>query len=521
MQKERAEGQRLQLLMTNRLSTLDSTQAHDLYSFMILGQTFEGLTRIDKQGNVVPGSARAWSIDSGRMTYTFHLRENARWSDGSPVRADDYYFAWRRTVELSNGAAYARLLELIEGVSSYYLGEADLEQMAVEAVDSLTLRVKLVRPSVHFLEMLAMPTFYPQQRAFVQQAGSNYGTTAGHTVFNGPFRLVKWDAEGLELERNDHYWNQASIQLETVHYRILFDSEEAQRLYETGGLDRIPLVRSQIPKYERHPDFRSRFEVSTGLVLFNTDIPLLSHKEVRRAMTLAIDGHEFAHLIYQNGSKGATGFIPPGIQYDQNLSFREHFGNLIVRHLDEEATAFRELVRSLGFDSMPKLTLLFEDGYLGKELGPILIEQWKRRLGLDVALETVPYLEKNERMADRRYELTLSVWGADYNDPLNFLDICQQDHPFNMTGYANPEYDALLRQARQEAELAKYMDYCFRAERLLMEDMPIGPLFFRAGCYLIHDYVSGWHQRSYGVSHDLSYTSIDMEAKKAMFMPAN
>lgn len=507
--------------MTNRLSTLDSTRAYDLYSFLMLGQTFEGLTRIDKHGNVVPGSAREWSIDSNRMTYTFHLREDARWSDGSPVQADDYCFAWKRTVELSNGAAYARLLELIDGVSSYYRGEADLDRIAVEAVDTFTLCVKLVRPSVHFLEMLAMPTFYPQKRAFVQQAASDYGTTPERTVFNGPFRLVKWDAEELELERNDLYWNQASIQLETVHYRILFDSEEAQRLYETGSLDRIPLVRSQIAKYERHPDFRSRFEVSTGLVLFNTNNPFLSHKEVRRAMTLAIDGHEFAHLIYQNGSKGATGFIPPGIQYDYALSYREHFGNLIERNLDEEEAAFRELLRSLGFDSMPKLTLLFEDGYLGKELGPILIEQWKRRLGLDVALETVPFLEKNERMADRKYELTLSVWGADYNDPLNFLDICQQDHPFNMTGYANPAYDALLQQARQETELAQYMDCCYRAERLLMEDMPIGPLFFRAGCYLIRDYVDGWNQRSYGVSHDLSYTSIDMEAKKSMFMPAN
>jgi oligopeptide transport system substrate-binding protein len=505
--------QEISLAFPDEIPTMDNSKATDAVSFTVFGQTMEGLTRLDKDGKVTKGVAESWDVSADGLKYTFHLRDNAKWSNGEAVTAHDFEYSWKRTLDPKTGAQYAFMVAWLKGGDEYNSGKAKTaDGVGVKATDDKTLEVTLSRPIPFFLQQLTFPVFFPQNEKFVKAQGDKFGADASSTLSNGPFKFTEWNHEqNATAVKNDNYWNKDAIKLQKVTWQFIKDTSAAVNLYEAGQLDRtLPLVRDQVDTYKTSAEYSTVPELTNGYIEFNNAIPALKSPKVRQAITYAIDGDAFADVVYHNGTKGATGLVPDGTSNGQGGDFRKDQGDLINRK-DNAAKAKDLLAAGLkdeGLTAFPKLKLTIDDGDVGKKASEFIKEQLRQKLNIDIDVETVPYKLRLDKEAKHNFELGWALWGADYNDPMTFLDMWTTDSPFNDAQYKNPAYDTLIKTAQGEADAKKRMSSLQDAEKLLLQDMPVGPVFFRARAFLTKPYVKDFVIRSSGPDYDLSFTYL-------------
>jgi oligopeptide transport system substrate-binding protein len=507
--------QELNLPLSDEVSTLDTSKATDSVSNRVNGQLFEGLVRLDKDGKAVPGVAKEWTTSADGLTYTFILRDNAKWSDGSAVTAHDFEYAWKRTLDPKTASQYAFMVAWIKGGADYNAGKGTAENVMVKAKDDKTLEVTLERPIPFFVEQTAFPTFYPQKKEVVEKFGKDYGADHDKAVYNGPFKLTNWTHEqSMVIEKNENYWDKDAVKLAKVNFQIVKDQGAMENLYQAGQLDRIGLVRDQVDRYkENKEEFRTVPELTTGYIQFNFKNPALANAKVRRALTFAIDGEKYADIIYHNGTSDATGLVPNGTSNGQGGDFRKDNGDLIKRkeNVSKAKALLEEGLKEAGQTDL-KLKLLIDDGDVGKKAGEFMKEQWRTNLGINVELEAVPFKLKLKRMKERDYDMGVALWGADYNDPMTFLDMWITNGDFNETGWSNAKYDELIKNAQIEKDAKKRMQYMYDAEKILIDEMPVGPIFFRASSVIMKPYVKGWQDNMSAPVFDLK--GVYIEGKK-------
>jgi oligopeptide transport system substrate-binding protein len=375
--------------------------------------------------------------------------------------------------------------------------------------------VTLENPIPFFVEQTAFPLFYPQKKEFVEKQGDKYGADADKVLFSGPFKLTEWVHEqSATLKKNENYWDKDKVKLEQVNYQVVKDSGALENLYQAGQLDRIGLVRDQVDRYKDSSEFSTVGELTIGYLQYNNKVKVLTNAKVRRALTYAIDGDMYADIVYHNGTKGATGFVPAGTSNGQGGDFRKDNGDLIKRK--ENAPKAKELLqeglKELGMTEFPKLKLLSDDGDVAKKASEFIKEQFRTNLGIDVEIENVPFKLRLKRSHEKDFDMVVSLWGADYNDPMTFLDMWVTNGDFNDVSWSNPKYDELIKNAQKEPDKKKRMQYLYDAEKLLMEEMPIGPIFFRGLAYITKPYVKGWQTNVSAPAYDLK--GVYIEGKK-------
>ncbi|ASS75912.1 hypothetical protein CIG75_13720 [Tumebacillus algifaecis] len=507
------EAQELNLYMTSEIPSLDPSLATDVIGFTVLGQTNEGLIRLDKDGVAVGGVAEKWNISPDGLTYTFTLRDGAKWSDDSNVTAQDFEYSFKRTLNPETASQYSFMMTWIKGGAEYNGGKGTADDVAVKSIDAKTLEIKLVNPIPFFLEQLAFPLFFPQKQAFVEQQGDKFGAEVDRALYNGPFALTEWVHEqSAVMKKNPKYWDAANVKLDTVNYQIVKDSSALENLYLAGQIDRFSLVRDQVDRYKDTAEYSTQADLSVGYLQFNQKkVKALNNAKIRRALTTTIDGDTWADIIYHNGSIGATGLVPPGTSNGEGGEFRKDNGDLIDRK--NSAPKAKELLaeglKEVGLDKMPTIKLLMDDGDTSKKSGEFIKEQWRTALGVDVEIENVPFKLRLQRSQQGDFDIVFSFWGADYNDPMTFLDMWITDGDFNESGYSNTKYDDLIKKAQAEPDPKKRMGYLYDAEKIIMEDMPIGPIVHRAVARVSRPYVKGWTPRTFGPDYDLKYTWIE------------
>ncbi|MBL0388057.1 peptide ABC transporter substrate-binding protein [Tumebacillus sp. ITR2] len=507
-----AEAQEINLALADEIPSLDSSKATDNIAFNMLGQVMEGLTRLDKSGKAVPGVAKDWKVSDDGLTYTFNLRDDSKWSDGTNVTAKDFEYAWKRTLDPKTASQYAFMLAWVKGGDAYNQGKGTADEVGVKAKDDKTLVVTLEHPVPFFAEQMSFPLFYPQKKEFVESKADKYGGDADKVLFNGPFKMTSWVHEqSATLEKNDNYWDKGSVKLTKANYQVVKDSGALENLYQAGQLDRIALVRDQIDRYKDSKEFGTVPELTNGYFQYNEKNKLFTNAKVRKALTYAVDGDQYADIVYHNGTKGATGFVPTGTSNGNGGDFRADNGDLIKRK--ENAAKAKDLLaeglKELGMTSFPATKMLSDDGDVSKKASEFIKEQWRQNLGIDVEVENVPFKLRLKRTTDRDYDIVVSLWGADYNDPMTFLDMWVTGGDFNENGYSNAKYDDLIHSAQKEADPKKRMQSMYDAEKILMEDMPVGPIFFRASAVLTKPYVKGWVTHVSAPSSDLKGVSIE------------
>jgi len=504
--------QELHLTMGDDLPTTDLAKAQDAYSFNVLSATMEGLVRLDKTGEATQGLASNWEVSADGLTYTFKLRD-AKWSNGDAVTAKDFVYSWTRTLAPKSASQYSFMLGMIKGADEYTSGQGTAEQVGVKALDDKTLQVTLEAPTPYFLKQTSFPTFFPLNQKFVESKGDKFGTDLENTLAVGPFKLTTWEHDTLiAVEKNADYWDAAAVKLNKVTWNVVKDTNASLNMYEAGEIDRTGLVRDQVARYkDNKEEFHVTPELTNGYVMFNTKIKGLDNAKVRTALTWAIDRQKYADIIYGNGTKAATGFVPEGTSDSAGGDYRKTAGDLVGTHSEADAKTLLEAgLQEAGLtvaDFKPRL--LIDDSDVAKKAGEFLKEQWRAKLGLDVQLDSVPFKLRLQQEDKGEYNMTISLWGADYNDPMTFLDMWVSNGSQNKSFYANPEYDKLINMAKVEADAKKRAQYLVEAEKLLLKDMPVGPIFFRARAIAMKPYVKNFVAKSSGVDYELKWTYIE------------
>lgn len=509
---KKSEPQEINLLLGDEVPTMDVSKATDSIGFLMFNQVNEGLTRLDKDGKAIPGVAKDWKVSDDKLTYTFNLRSDAKWSDGSPVTAKDFEYSWKRTLDPKTKGQYSFMVAWVKGGTAYNEGKGKVDDVAVKALNDTTLEVKLETPKPFFLEQMAFPTFYPQKKEFVDKMGDKYGADADKVLYNGPFKMDTWvHGQQVVLTKNDNYWNKDSVKLTKATFQIVKDTAAAVNLYETGQTDRTSLTRDFVDQYKSKPDFHTAPVLGANYFQYNqVKHDFFKNAKIRKAILWAIDRDKYADLIFHNGTVGSTGWVPAGTSNGAGGDFRKDNGDLIGKHTADDAKKLlAEGLKEVNLTALPKMTLLLDDGDLGKKAGEFLKEQLRTNLGYDINVENVPFKTRLKKTDDGQFDIVLSSWFADYNDPMTFMDMWVTGGPFNESKYSNKQYDDLIAKAQKELDPTKRMGYMKDAEKILMNDMGIGPIVFRGSAYVLKPYVKNMFARSFGPDYDLSIVYIE------------
>lgn len=480
--------------------TLDPALAGDASSSFIIRQLFSGLVALDNNLEVVPDLAERWSVSADGRTYTFSLRQGARFHDGREVTADDFVYSLERACDPTLGPALpcGTYLGDIVGVAEKLAGRAD-RISGLQAVDAHTLAITIDAPKAYFLSKLTYNTAYVVDRRNVER-GDDWTEQPNGT---GPFRLAEWrHNRRFVLERNQDYYGDPPL-LDRVTVLMGADASDPLYLYEQGEIDFTEVGTSVVARleYEGSPlagELRVTPELSLSYVGLNTRMPPLDDRYVRQALTMAVDRAKIARVTFEGRLVQAAGILPPGMPgYDETLAG--------LPYDPEQARQLLAQSRYGGAANVPRITLYTS----GDSLGALLQEVWREELGLEVELRQVQWADFLDGLDARAYPAFILSWIADYPDPQNFLEVLLgSGSPNNYVEYANPEVDRLLQQAAVEQDHDQRMELYRQAERLIVADAPLIPIYHGVTYSLTKPYVHGLEVTPMGLL-DLSTIYIE------------
>lgn len=466
----------------------------------ILRHIVEGLVYLDPQDEPVAGIAESWDVSDDGLTYTFHLRQDSKWSNGEPVTAHDFVFAWTQLFTPATGAKYgATWAPLIKGAEEMMnaASEADLTAAAAnvgyKAVDDYTLEVTLTNPYPYFLSVLAFYSFAPvNEKGYTEIGADNYAKEADTIITNGPYNMTSWEHESeIVLEKNPDYYAADTIKIDKITCLMMNDSNARLNSYQAGECDLIQLTGDQSALLAKEGKTVTSYDDgSTWYFEFQTTRKGLSNAKIRKAMTLAVDAQSFIDNVVKNNSEVAYSFTPTAIN---NGKFAAAVGKVLNRGDYAAAKAlFEEGLAEEGLTASDlKLSIIADDTDSAGKYAAFFQEQWKTNLGIDVTVSQMPYKSRLERMQTKDFDIVMAGWGPDYNDPMTFVDLFVTDAGNNHTGWSNAEYDQLIKDAIKEPDAAKRTDILVKAENILLSDMPIGPIYNRKKDYITSDRLTG------------------------------
>jgi oligopeptide transport system substrate-binding protein len=483
---------------------LDSTTTTDEVSFNILVNIIEGLYRLDADARPVPAQAEGVQLSEDKLTYTFTLRDGIKWSNGDPVTSQDFKYAWLKTIDPDTGSQYAYIIaQFIKGATAFNEGNASAEDVAIETPDDKTLVVTLESPAPFWLGLTAFPSYLPQNQKFVEQQGEKYAQSADALIFNGPYILTEFNpTEGVTLVKNNGYWDRANVDIERVEGKIVKEVDTAVNLHEAGDLDITEISQEYVDEYRDSPDFDQRTEFATFYLVFNEELPIFQNQSIRQAFQMGFDRQTMVNEIINDGSVAATGIVPDGIAGPGDQTFREAEGPTMPEFNAEEARRlYQQGLQEVGGEE-PAIELLSYDSSTARDVAAFLQSQFQENLGVKKINITIqPFDRKLELESNGEFQFSYQGWGADYNDPMTFLDLWESDSSFNTGGYSNERYDQLIAQAKSETDFAARMDQMMEAERILIEeDAGVAPMFFSGVTRLIEPFIKGFIYQPYGGS---------------------
>ncbi|MGW7888072.1 peptide ABC transporter substrate-binding protein [Staphylococcus xylosus] len=509
------KGQVFRKVIPQDISSLDTALATDTVSFDIYNQVYEGLYTLDKNDKAKPGVAKAMPKESnGGKTLTIDLRKDAKWSNGDPVTAHDFEYAWKRVVKPDTASEYAYIMYDLKNAEAINMGKKGVDELGVKAVDDHTLKVELTKPIPYINEMLAFATFMPQNEKAVKKAGQQYGTTADKTVYNGPFKVKDWKVEDkIQLVKNDDYWDKKAVNLDRVNYKVLKDQQAGAALYDTQSVDDTIITADQVDKYADNPGLKKRLLASTFYIKLNRDnVPEFKNKDLRLAISQAINKEGFVNSVKNDGSEVTDGFTskltaktPNGKDFAESINSPLNYNPKVAKQHLEKAK------EQLGKDEIT-FTMNTDDGPDKKVAAEYIKSQVESNLpGVTMNIKQLPFKQRVNQEQSETFEASLSGWGPDYPDPLTFLNIMTTGNPSNNTGWGNKEFDKLVKDAngkllkKPEERNAAMKE----AEELLLAEAPVAPVYQKGEAHLTNPQVKGLVYHQIGGDTTLKHVKID------------
>jgi oligopeptide transport system substrate-binding protein len=488
---ERAAEQIVRFNIGAEPETLDPAKSTGVPEARIELNVFEGLTRLDENDMPQPAIAESWEISEDGLRYVFHLRKS-QWSNGDPVTAHDFEYAWKRALAPETASQYAYQLFYIKNGEAYNAGEiTDPSLVGVRAVDDYTLEVELEAPTAYFLSLAAFPTLMPVNRKVVEADPEGWFLKPETYVGNGPFKVTKWVHNSyLELEKNPLYWDADSVILDKLVATTIESEDTELVMFETGQLDITNTVsRPEIPRLEREGLLKVIPNLGTYYYIFNCEVEPLNDPRVRKALSMAIDREAITEYVTRAGEIPAFAFVPPGIpDAKPGEDFREVGGDLIEENVEKAKALLAEAGYPDG-KGFPTLNILYNTMDMHKAIAEVIQEFWKKNLNIDVRLmnqEWGVYLNSRD---EGDFEIARAGWIGDYVDPMTFMDMHVKDGGNNDSNWSDPEHDRLIQLAKSSNDPAVRMQAMHEAEAILMDQLPVMPIYYYVEAFLEKDYV--------------------------------
>jgi oligopeptide transport system substrate-binding protein len=489
------EQQILHFGNADEISTIDPHATSGLPEYRVILSLYEGLVSKDPQTlAIVPGVAERWEISEDGMVYTFHIRESAKWSNGDKVVANDFVQSWLRGLMPALGNEYATSMFVVKNGEAFYQGKVAASEFGAKALDEHTLQVTLIAPTPYFLQLLdhhsAFPVHIPTVKKFgaVDERGT-FWTRPENFVGNGPFNLNKWIPNNyLSVKKSPTYWDAKNVRLNEVRYYPIQKSNTEERMFRAKQLHAVyALPRDKLALYKKakDPTLRSFAQYGTYFYRFNVKVKPLNDIRVRKALAYSVDRNKIVEYVTKVGQPPAYALTPP----DKN-------GYIPQAKMPFDIPLAQKLLAEAGYPNgvgFPKLTIMFNTTEEHQNVAVAIQQMWKENLGIDVQLENNDwkvYLAK-EKQFD--YHISRAAWLGDYLDPNTFLDVFMTGNSNNRTGFSDSRYDALIAKAALETDQEKRLNYFQEAEAILVDSVPILPLYTYSWNRLVSTSVKGWY----------------------------
>ncbi len=494
----------LKVMLETPVMSLDPQQATDGTSFEVMANYTDGLTQMDDSGAAIAAVAESWETSDDGLTWTFHLRKDAKWSNGTPVTAKDFVFGWQRAVDPDVASEYAYMLSdigQVKNAAEIIGGTKDKSELGVTAVDDNTLQVELNAPVSYFLSLMYFPTFYPVNEEFFNTCPDTYGTSPETTLSDGAFVLDSYEpaATEIHLTKNADYYDADKIKLAGIDYQVIQDSQQALLSYQNGDLDLTLLNGDQVDQVQDDPAFKA---VGAGYLWYVTPnisaVPELANDNIRKALTFAIDRTAICEDVLKDGSKPTYTAVPmdfaAGPDGSDFSADQTKFQDVCADDTAKAAEYWQKGLDELGITSLT-LDMVVDADDAPQKVATVLQEQWQTALpGLTINLTVEPKKQRVQDLQDGNYQLGLTRWGPDYADPMTYLGMWTTGCSNNYGLWSSTDYDDIIAKCTT-GELATDPEgrwsAMYDAEKIVMDQSVIFPLYTQCNAEMLSTNVTG------------------------------
>ena len=492
--------------------TLDPQKARSVEAQTVLRDVCEGLTLLDKNAAVVPGTASRWTVSPDGKTYTFELRPEARWSNGDRVVAEDFVAGFRRLVDPATASQYAQIVGIITNANDIVAGKQPAQSLGVAAPNDSTVTISLTAPAPYFPGLMSHSSTCPVHRPTLAQHSDTYAR-AGTMVSNGAFTLTQWvQGSHILLTRNPRYWNNAANHLDGVKYLLISDENAELTRYRAGELQVTAVVpRGQFDwiKANLAGELHVSPQLDTYFYGFNLERPpFKDNLPLRRALSMVIDREKLAQFVLRVGELPAYGWIPPGVNNYSQQSF-----DYAAMPLADRIAEARRLYAQAGYSAAKPLhfELRYNSGEVHEKVAVAVASMWKEALGVQVTLTAVEFKSLLQDIDRGDVQMFRSSWLGDYDDAYTFAQYLTGGFGINLPRYRSSEYDSLVNAAAAEPDVSKRRELLEHAERVALHDHPVIPLYFYVNKHLVKPEVAGWYDNVMNTvySKDLALRGVE------------
>lgn len=496
--------------------TMDPALNSTVDGSVMANHLFEGLMKWQDTGEEADGSdgtvdnaeltyGQAESYDKvenedGTVTYTFHLRDGIKWSDGKDVTAGDFEYAWKRLVDPATAADYSYMLDSVVNANEIIAGEKDASELAAKAVDDKTFEVTITTDVPYFEEICAFPAAMPVRQDIIEEKGDQWTFDPSTYISNGPYKLTEWTHNSqIVMAKNENYYDYENLGPDTITFKLMDDSNAMLSGFKSGELDFIQEApQAELPGLIASGDMKILNYLGTYYVCFQTQKAPFDNPKVREAFTLAVDRTYIVNKVTQSGQVEAGGYVPSGISDADGGDFRAEGGDYYKpTDADYEANCekARQLLAEAGYpngEGFPVVEYLYNTSDAHKAVAEALQNMWEQELGVTVTLNNQEWAAFLQTRKNGDYSIARNGWISDYNDPISFLDMWMTGGGNNDAQYANPEYDNIIKEAKATSDAAERMKLLHQAEDILVgQDYVVDPLYFYTQKYMLADGIEG------------------------------
>ena len=500
-------GSLLKVQIDAEVASMDPQIATDGISFEVLAAVTEGLYSLSDDGSAVEAIADKVEKSEDGLTYTVTLKDT-KWSNGTPVTAKDFVFAWRRLVDPATASEYSFIAGIagIKNADAIVNGEMTPDQLGITAKDDKTLVIELDTPVPFFESLMAFPSFFPVNEEFYNKCGDKFATTVDTILCNGAFKVASYEpaATTINLEKNTNYWDADKVQLSGIQYQVIKDSQQTMLSYQNGDLDVATLSGEQVEQFQADPEFKNIMSGYLWYIASNKKVAGLDNENLRKAISLSYDKEAIVNNILKDGSIKADFLVPTLLATGPDgKDFRDGTDTYLSTDKAKALEYYDKAKTELGKDSF-EYTMLIDDAESAQNVAQFIQAEIQTNLpGMKINIETLPKKNRLERLRADDFELGLTRWGPDYADPMTYLDMWITGSPNNYGAWSNTEYDSLIQSAKK-GELAldseKRWEALKKAEKMVMDEAVICPVYQQGNAVMIKKNVSGIEFHSVGIN---------------------